>query len=116
MFRRLATLLLTFSVTFVGLLAKPHAAACCIVRQERAHECCKAPEQLKTSDCCSGNHQLTDRVVHNQAAPQTSFPIALIEPIAEGPLPATEFILSIPLTRGLAPPGTLIAQHTSLLV
>jgi len=105
--RRLATLLLALSVTFVGLLAKPHAAACCVVRQVQAHQCCKASAQLRTSDCCSGNHQLTNRVVHTQAAPQTSLPVALVGPMTDGPLAAVDSVLTVPLSRGLAPPGSL---------
>jgi hypothetical protein len=116
MLRRLATLLLTLNVTFAGLLAMPHAAACCIVRQAPAHDCCKATTQLHTSDCCRGNQQLTDRVVQTQHAPQQSLPAALVDPLVRTVPPAIATIVAAPLTRGLAPPGSLIAQHTSLLL
>jgi hypothetical protein len=116
MLRRLATLLLTLCVTFAGLLAQPHAAACCVVRQAPAHDCCKVPVQLKTSDCCRGSQQLSDRAVHNHHAPQQGLPVALTAPlVAVSPL-AVRAVGDVPLTRGLAPPGSLIAQHTSLLL
>jgi hypothetical protein len=116
MFRRIATLLLTLSVTFVGLLASPHAAACCVVRQASAHDCCKVAAKLSGPDCCRGNQQLTDRVVHNQHAPQPALPVALGEPMLDMQHLAVEATVATPLPRGLAPPGSLIAQHTSLLL
>ena len=116
MLRRLATLLLTLGVTFAGLLATPHAAACCIVRQAPAHDCCKAPAQLKASDCCRGSRQLSERAVHSQHAPQQSLPVAFTAPLAAVALLPAGDVGDTPLTRGLAPPGSLIAQHTSLLL
>jgi hypothetical protein len=116
MVRRVATLLLTLSVTFVGLLANPHAAACCVVRQAAAHDCCKVAAKLTGPDCCRGNQQLTDRVVHNQHAPQPALPVALGEPMLDLQRPAAEAAIATPLLHGLAPPGSLIAQHTSLLL
>ena len=116
MLRRFATLLLTVSVTFVGLLANPHAAACCVVRQASAHDCCKVAAKLSEPDCCRGNQQLTDRVVHSQHAPQAGLPVALGEPMLDRQQPPAEATVATPLPHGLAPPGSLIAQHTSLLL
>lgn len=116
MVRRLATLLLALGVTFAGLLAKPHAAACCIVRQASAHDCCKAPVQLKTSACCKGDPSSVDRAVHSQQAPPQSLPVALTSvPMADSLLSLSSVVVA-PDRRGLAPPGSLIAQHTSLLL
>jgi hypothetical protein len=115
MLRRLATLLLALCVTFAGLLAKPHAAACCVVRQAAAHDCCKRGDQLQTSSCCRGDKELGARVVDSQHAPQQSVPVSsLTDDIT--PQVSLVTIGVVALTRGLAPPGTLIAQHTSLLV
>lgn len=116
MLRRLATLLLALSVTLAGLMAKPHAAACCVVRQAPGHDCCKAPAQLRTSDCCRGNPQLTDRAVHSQQQPPPALPLALAAPALDAAAQAAEWVATVPLQRGLAPPGSLIAQHTSLLL
>lgn len=115
MLRRLATLLLALGVTFAGLLAKPHAAACCIVRPASAHDCCKVPVQLKTSDCCRGDQSSVDRAVHSQPAPPQTLPVALTSVAADSPLLHGGVVIA-PTTRGLAPPGSLIAQHTSLLL
>lgn len=116
MLRRIAMLLLTLNVTFAGLLVMPHAAACCMIRQAPAHDCCKATTQLHTSDCCRGNKQLTDRTVQTQHAPQHFLPAALVGSLVRTVPPAIGTIVAAPLTRGLAPPGSLIAQHTSLLL
>ena len=116
MLRRFATLLLTLSVTFVGLLASPHAAACCVLREASAHDCCKVDAKLSGPDCCRGNQQLTNRVVHNQHAPQPALPAALGEPMLDMQRAEAEATVATPLPHGLAPPGSLIAQHTSLLL
>lgn len=115
MLRRIATLLLTLSVTFAGFMAKPHAAACCVMRQAM-HDCCKADHQLRTADCCRGDQQHGQRAVHSQQAPPPSLPVAIVPMVVSVQPPGVAEMLRSPLARGLAPPGSLLGQHTSLLL
>jgi hypothetical protein len=87
-----------------------------VVRQASAHDCCKVKAKLSGPDCCRGNRQLTDRVVHSQHAPEPALPVAVGEPRLDMQCLATQATVATPLPHGLAPPGSLIAQHTSLLL
>jgi hypothetical protein len=116
MLRRLVTVLLMLCVTATGLLASPHAAACCIVRPAGGHDCCKHVDQLKSASCCRGNKHLGTRVVHSQQAPEQTLPLAFVELVDNAARATPAATIAAPLTYELGPPGSLIAQHTSLLV
>lgn len=117
MLRRLATLLLAISVTVVGLTARPHAAACCVVQQAPMHECCKAAQNLRASSCCRGSQDLKHRTVNSQLqTPQPSLLTVHLGPLLAAPAPTTGTVRVAQRARGLAPPGSLTAQHTSLLL
>jgi hypothetical protein len=125
MLRRLATVLLIAAVTFAGVIACPRGGACCI-RQAAAppevaaaaHDCCAKGPALRASDCCNQISAVAPRalnaatkIVHSHGM------IAAADAAPTGVLPvASPCTVRSGQDRGLAPPGTLTGQHTSLLL
>ena len=120
MLRRFINLLLAAVVTVAALTACPRTGFCCLAKQSAAHDCChKAGAMIRTSDCCRGSQQLNLRAVNSHSETDGFASIVLIAGTVVGKLnlagtPPRH--ASFDLTRGPAPPGTLTAQHTSLLL
>jgi hypothetical protein len=120
--RRLAMLLLVVGVIFTGLTACPMAGLCCFTQPQEtaAHDCCKkGTATIRTSDCCR-DAQLGYRAVNSQAQIHGLF-VLVLTGIAAGDCPEVATItlasaLRNGSTHGPAPPATLTAQHTSLLL
>ena len=115
MWHRAATLLLAVAVVAGSLSGIPRSKACCIVPAE-GHDCCRASATLRGLDCCDGARELAPRAltpkvdIHHASMSSA----VVLSDIRLAPLQAVAF--QADLTRGLAPPGSLTAQHTSLLL
>lgn len=118
MLRRLAALLLTAVVALAGLTVGPCPDGRCAMTAAKAMSCCQRDGLTKPS-CCPPVEHLGQQVV----PPAADRPAQLLAHVAAQPLavvlaaepPAPSAPLPI-AARGAPPPGTLIAQHTSLLV
>jgi hypothetical protein len=118
MLRRFITLLLTLTVALGGLTSAACASGRCAMMQQRMR-CCEDGLHAERS-CCGRSAQL--------AAPQA--PAALERPASGGAFVALPLaplalaslsvgrgpITALPIPISHAPPPTLIAQHTSLLL
>jgi len=116
MLRRLAHLLLAAIFLLAATGACPRGGACPSM-QQAAHKCCDTPaEAVRASDCCTDGSQLANRALGTERAGEPVLAVALAPVAPEGLPPATAVFAATTRARGLAPPGTLLAQHTSLLL
>ncbi len=111
-------LLLAASVVLTGITACPRGGLCSVI-QQAAHKCCHRSEALRSLNCCDAGSQLASRAL----GPERALDQGRIAPDAVAVLPIDSHATStsVAFTRsaprwGLAPPGTLTAQHTSLLL
>lgn len=117
--RRLATLL-ALAVGLTTSIACPRGGLCCAgpEREAAPHDCCqKSRAAIGAFDCCPDGPQLTHRAVnsHGSHGLLTLAAAALsIGGTREGTSRAPQSRSA--LIRGPAPPGTLTAQHVSLLL
>jgi hypothetical protein len=121
--RRLATLLLSAAMILASVLAGPcMSSASCPLAQGQQIDCCKGPGAgISAPRCCDGRHQVgrtappatAERQVHSGlAAP--AMPVA---PVAVEPTDPSQLFAPQRVDAATAPPGgTLVAQHTSLLL
>lgn len=121
--RRLAVSLLCTAFLLAGVLAGPCTsnAACAIARAQQM-DCCKGPPVgISAPRCCTGAPQISgnnapatpERPAHSRLiVPSMQLAPAIVAVIEPAPIIALQRI-----DPGAAPPGgTLIAQHTSLLL
>ena len=117
-FRRLGSLLLTVALALGSISLCPKGN--CPMVQKAAHDCCDKGPGLAAPSCCpdaagrsapwlapAGASELHGLVVRLVTAP-----IALPRPLA----PSAAAFATVASSHGPAPPGTLTAQHTSLLL
>ena len=122
--RRVTVLLLTIVLACAGLTVGSCPQAHCAMRAPKAMACCKqaAPterQSLSKPNCCPPVEQIGQRAT----PPAVDRPADGIVHVASQALPV---VLAAPvlvragvtprIEPGLAPPGTLIAQHTALLL
>lgn len=118
MARRLGSLLLTAVLALAGLTVGPCPDGRCAMSQAKAMSCCQRDGLTKPS-CCPPFEQVgqqpappaADRpaqAVAHVAAQPVALAFATLAPAPLAPLPAA--------VRGAPPPGTLLTQHTSLLL
>jgi hypothetical protein len=118
MARRLGSLLLTAVLALAGLTVGPCPDGRCAMTAAKAMSCCQRDGLTKPS-CCPPVEHLSQQVV----PPAAERPAQMVACVAGQPLAgAIATLAPAPLdpaptaARGAPPPGTLIAQHTSLLV
>ena len=119
MFRRAAVLLLTVVLAFAGLTMGACPQAQCTMRQAKTMSCCQHTEGLSRPCCCP----TAERISQPATPPAVDRPADTVAHVAWQVLPAlpaapAPTLVSAPLRidPGTAPPGTLIAQHTALLL
>lgn len=118
MVRRLATLLLTAVLAFAGLAVGPCPDGRCAMSQAGAKDCCPRDGWTKPS-CCPPAEQVGQRSVPPAAErPAPALAVAAAPAMAMTPvlLVPVQALTAPPDVAGPAPPATLIAQHTSLLL
>jgi hypothetical protein len=119
--RRLLIALLALAVVGGGVASCPCIAKACAMAQAKAMSCCEKAAGLNAPDCCPGGTQLS----RQDAAPAAVNPAAAVLAIAATVAPFGTTVMTSPEPTGVpalafssaAPPGgTLVAQHTSLLL
>jgi hypothetical protein len=118
MLRRAAVLLLTTVLASAGLTVGACPQARCAMRQAKAMTCCQHGGLTRPS-CCPP----VERIGQRATPPATDRPADAVAHAAWLPL---SLVLAAParalpgaalrIEPGTAPPGTLIAQHTALLL
>ena len=122
MTRRLATALLAAALLGAGVIVGPCSAnASCAMLRAQQMDCCKRPPAgISTPRCCADGQQVsrhvtpataerpTHRALHASAMSLVSIGVATAPP---------DVVRALRIDAAAAPPrGTLIAQHTSLLL
>ncbi len=116
--RRLASLLLTMLIALAGVGVGACPQGRCAAMQAAAHDCCKR-DGLTRPSCCPATEHLSqqqappalERAADGiQFAAAQAVPVVLAAPAPHLPEAPRD------IDPGAAPPGTLIAQHTSLLL
>lgn len=121
MSRVLAVLLLVATVAGAGLRPCPQAMPACPAAKQIAHDCCGARTALRMVDCCCPSRVQETTPVLGTAAPHDHLPAKVLVATAlylDSPTAAANlFALRWDrLDHGLAPPRTLVTQHTALLL
>ena len=121
--RRLATLLLSTVMILGGVVAGPCiGSASCALAQGQLINCCKSPGAgISTPRCCNGRPQLARNATPATAARQVhgglAAPAMPVASVAVEPADPTQLFAPQRVDAATAPPGgTLVAQHTSLLL
>ena len=120
--RRLAALLLAAAIVLAGVVAGPCAGGACALAQARQMDCCKdAGAGISAPRCCDGHRQLsrpaTPATVERVLAASAAVPICDAPVVLASSGSAQPSLLLRRIPPGSAPPGgSLIAQHTSLLL
>ncbi|MEO8605035.1 MAG: hypothetical protein ABI629_20875 [bacterium] len=119
MLRRFATVLLVLAVALGGLTSAACAGGRCTMLQQQRMRCCEDGIHAERS-CCGPVAQRAGAqapaTFERQAQPVTQTALALL-PLALGTVVADRGpIAAAPIPISHAPPTTLIAQHTSLLL
>jgi hypothetical protein len=121
--RRLAVSLLCSAFVLAGVMAGPCPGnAACALASARQTDCCKGPPiGISAPRCCAGGQEIggrtapatPERPAHSRlVAPATQLAPAAVAVIEPAPI-----VIPQRIDPGAAPPGgTLIAQHTSLLL
>lgn len=120
--RRLAISLLSVAFLAAGIFAGPCTAnAACAMARAQQMDCCKGPPLgISAPSCCPGTQEITGSSA--PVTPERPVQSHLVAPLTQ--LASTAVVASAPnrfvaarIDPGAAPPGgTLIAQHTSLLL
>jgi len=122
MSRRPAAVLLSAAIAIAGLIGAPCVTRACAMVQARQMDCCKATGAgIRAPRCCTGSREVSRQAtpatvtrVANSPAPAMS--VATMPVVAQTAEP-THALRFAHLPNGTAPPGgTLIAQHTLLLL
>jgi hypothetical protein len=121
MLRRCASLLLTLAVLLGGTAVAPCAGnASCPMMAARPMDCCAAKTGISKPSCCE-----TKQIRHSPAPVTPDRPVqsslaapdARVAPVVLALRSPTRAVVVGRIDAGTAPPGgTLIAQHTSLLL
>ena len=122
MSRRLTALLLVAAIVLAGVMAGPCAGRACAMAQARQMDCCKdAGVGISAPRCCDGHHELSRAAT--PATVERVLPASAAVPISDAPVVLASSAAAQPsmvlrrIPPGSAPPGgSLIAQHTSLLL
>ena len=121
--RRLAVSLLCAAFILAGVLAGPcPGTGACAVASAQQMDCCKRPPiGISTPRCCAGGQEIggstspatPERPSHSRLiAPSMHLAPAVVAVLAPAPI-----VIPQRIDPGAAPPGgTLVAQHTSLLL
>jgi hypothetical protein len=121
MARRLAALLFSAAMILASVAMAPCTSqASCALASGRRMDCCTAKTGISVPRCCNGNQQVSSTTPATPEQPIQSTLAASAMHVA----PARLALANSPQTHrsgridaGPAPPGgTLIAQHTSLLL
>jgi len=118
--RRLTIVLLVATVLLAGTTACPRNAASCTVAMRAHHACCEHAA-LRSSDCCCKDTQPTPLLSTTVGPAPQDFSHTLVAlPVGcVPPLPTLARVSGVSQARsdhGLAPPDTLVLQHTQLLL
>lgn len=121
MVRRLATVVLVVAVLIAGVTVCPRGGSCLAMSQQKSHKCCHSKAAVRAEDCCSGGMKLGTRALGTERGydgTAESLAVAVDVPLPGdwGVCGQQRTWLPPGITRGLAPPGTLTGQHTSLLL
>jgi hypothetical protein len=122
MIRRLAALLLSVVMLLAGVVAAPCTShATCAMAQARPMDCCAGKNGISAPGCCEGKSQLSrsaaPATVEGSAQTASTPPGTLLPALAAVVIVPTAINLPARIDARAAPPGgTLIAQHTSLLL
>jgi len=119
MVRRIAILVLVSFVAVAAGAACPQGAAACPVARRAVRDCCAHHTVTRDATCCCARGALSatptltsaEQATHGVYAPSLAGLSAV--PCAAPPLNPLAVVTR---GRGLAPPDTLIAQHTALLL
>jgi hypothetical protein len=121
MVHRLAAVLLSAAVILAGVALSPCTSrASCALAAAARMDCCTAKNGISAPRCCSGHQQVRtatpatpERSAHDLRAASASHVVSAVRALAAA-------ARTNPLRRiepAAAPPGgTLVAQHTSLLL
>lgn len=124
MLRRAAVVLLATVLAFAGLTVGACPQARCAMRQAPAMDCCRqaGPDEalrLSKPNCCPPVAQIAPPAAPaavDRPADTIAYTAALAVPVVlPAPAPRRAAAPSR-IDPGLAPPGTLITQHTALLL
>lgn len=121
MVRRLATVLLGAAMIFASSVLAPctGSAACTLAGAARMN-CCTATHGISTPRCCSEHQQVRNATPAAPERPAQSMRVASAAHVVSTVHALTASARTNPLRRidpPAAPPGgTLVAQHTSLLL
>jgi hypothetical protein len=122
MTRRLAALLLTIAMTLAGVLATPCVSrAACAMAQARPMDCCAGKPGISAPSCCDGKSRLARDAIPatlERSAPTAAQTLDTPLPAPLAPVIVNAHSDALPRidSRAAPPGGTLIAQHTSLLL
>jgi hypothetical protein len=122
MLRRLAVLLLAAAVIAGGITTCPCITTACTIAMGRQMDCCNDARRdgIGAAKCCPGGTQLSQQTASPAADPpaRTMLALAVRSVAVAGSMPAPlRGVTARAIDPGAAPPGgSLIAQHTSLLV
>lgn len=119
MARRLASLLLSAVLALAGLTVGPCPDGRCAMQAAPAMDCCPTGG-LHEPSCCPPVDQLGQRSLQPAGSERPLQAVALaaglpVPPAIAAP-PAAAAVAPRAVVGTAAPPGTLIAQHTSLLL
>jgi len=117
MTRHLGTLLLAALIALTGITVGPCLQGRCAAMQA-AHDCCKRDGFHKPSCCPATEHLSRAQAVPALERAADGIQLAAMQPV---PVVLAPCAPALPealreIDPGTAPPGTLIAQHTSLLL
>ena len=122
MTRRLAALLLSAAMMLAGVVAAPCAShAACAMAQARPMDCCAGKIGISAPGCCDGKSRVsrnaTPATADRSAQTTLQSPSTLVPSLTQVVVVTARIDAPARTDARAAPPGgTLIAQHTSLLV
>lgn len=123
MTRRPAALLLAAAMIVAGVVASPCAGnAACAMVAARPMDCCKGPGAgISAPRCCHGSQQVsrgaTPVITEGPVQSAPPAPAMQVRSVVVAFVHSTHVFAPRRVDAGAAPPGgTLIAQHTSLLL
>ena len=121
MAKRLALLVLIGTVAFAGLASCPRGVLACSISARAARGCCGEQITLEARNCCTRGLQVGSPVLGTTGAERANGPATKHLTVATL-LPLSLYHFPDPVTpaasshRALAPPHTLLSQHTALLL
>jgi len=118
--RALAALLILF-VTLAGVAVCARGVQACAAMAAASPDCCGDAARLDGGDCCcpaEGERAATFLPASALVKAASFDPLLAVAPLRLAPLsaPAERALPTTTLARALAPPGTPVSLHTSLLL